>query len=66
METLDIATSGLRMRNRIDSVGTDETGFLGTIYEIVNNGRTPAEEKLEKFYGEWGENIRPLFDEYAY
>ena len=66
LETLDIATSGLRTRNRIDSVGTDETGFLGTIYEIVNNGRTPAEEKLEKFYGEWGENIRPLFDEYAY
>ena len=66
LETLDIATSGLRTRNRIDSVGTDETGFLGTIYEIVNNGRTPAEEKLEKFYGEWGENISPLFDEYAY
>jgi glutamate--cysteine ligase len=27
---------------------------------------TPAEELLEKFHGEWGGSVDPIFDEYAY
>ena len=65
-DVLAIATEGLRRRNRLDAVGTDETGFLGTLYEIVASGRTPAEEKLERFNGPWNGNIDPIFAEYAY
>ncbi len=65
-ETLEIASAGLRRRNRLDSSGSDETGFLGALYEIVESGLCPAEEKLEKFHGAWGGKIDHLFKEYAY
>jgi glutamate--cysteine ligase len=65
-DVLAIATEGLRRRNRLDAAGTDETGFLGTLYEIVASGRTPAEEKLERFEGPWKGDIDRLFAEYAY
>jgi glutamate--cysteine ligase len=64
--TLEISSAGLRRRNRLDSVGTDETGFLGTLYEIVDSGRTAAEEKLEKFHGVWDGNVDSIFKDYAY
>jgi glutamate--cysteine ligase len=65
-ETLEIASSGLRRRNCLDSAGSDETGFLGALYEIVESGRCPAEEKLEKFSGVWNGEIDNLFKEFAY
>ncbi len=65
-EVLEIASTGLRRRNRLDSSGSDETGFLGALYEIVESGRCPAEEKLEKFNGVWNGDIDYLFKEYAY
>ena len=65
-EMLEIATGGLRRRNRIDWQGSDESGFLGTLYESVDSGCTPAEEMLNKFQGEWGGNVDRLFEEYAY
>jgi glutamate--cysteine ligase len=65
-DVLAIATEGLRRRNRLDAAGTDETGFLGTLYEIVASGRTPAEKKLERFDGPWKGDIDRLFAEYAY
>jgi glutamate--cysteine ligase len=65
-DVLELSSAGLRRRNRLDGAGTDETGFLGTLYEIVRSGRTPAEEKLAKFANGWGGNIDRLFDEYAY
>ena len=65
-DVLGIATEGLRRRNRLDGAGSDETGFLGTLYEIVASGRTPAEEKLERYNGPWKGNVDPLFTEYAY
>lgn len=64
--TLEISSAGLRRRNRLDAVGTDETGFLGTLYEIVDSGRTAAEEKLEKFHGVWDGNVDSVFKDYAY
>jgi glutamate--cysteine ligase len=65
-DMLEISTAGLRQRKRIDSMGADETGFLGTLYNIVDSGRTLAEEKLGKFHGEWNGDIDRLFQEYAY
>lgn len=65
-ETLEIASSGLRKRNRLDSSGSDETGFLGALYEIVESGQCPAEEKLAKFNNGWHGEIDQLFREFAY
>jgi len=65
-EVLEIASAGLRRRNRLDTVGADETGFLGALYEIVESGQTAGEEKLHKFKTVWNGNIDQVFEEYAY
>ncbi|PHQ69016.1 MAG: glutamate--cysteine ligase [Sneathiella sp.] len=65
-EILDIATAGLKARKRMDSFGDDETHFLNALKTTVELGKTPAEEMLEKFHGEWGEKIDPVFTDYAY
>ncbi|MAL78637.1 MAG: glutamate--cysteine ligase [Sneathiella sp.] len=66
VEVLDIAAAGLKARKRLDSFGEDESHFLNALKTIVKQGRTPAEEMLERFNGEWKENIDPVFREYAY
>lgn len=63
---LEIASNGLRRRNRLDRNGSDESGFLGTLFEIVDSGRTPAEEMLDKFQGEWNGEVDGVFRDYAY
>ena len=44
----------------------DETHFLNTVTEIAANGRTRAEEKLERYHGAWGGSVDPVFTEFAY
>ena len=40
---------------------------LGEIAEeIAASGRTRAEEKLERFNGEWQGSVDPVFTEFAY
>ena len=33
---------------------------------ILESGRTPAEEMLDKFNGEWGGSVEPAYQEYAF
>ncbi len=63
---VELAREGLRARSITDLDGNDERQYLQRVEEIVVSGRTPAEEKLEKFYGPWGGSVDPLFHEYAY
>ncbi|HEX6979137.1 MAG TPA: glutamate--cysteine ligase [Alphaproteobacteria bacterium] len=66
-EMVDIAREGLRRRRRMNRMGdADETHFLNRLHQIVETGRTPAEEKLELFHGPWQGSIDPIFREYAY
>jgi glutamate--cysteine ligase len=65
-EVLAIARGGLKRRARINSFGEDETHFLSALDAIVEEGKTPAEVKLEAYHGRWGESVLPLFDEFAY
>jgi glutamate--cysteine ligase len=34
--------------------------------EIVESGRSPAEEMLEKNHGAWNGSVTPAYDEYAF
>ena len=65
-ECVAIAHAGLRRRNRLDASGRDETKFLAPLDEIVAQGRTPAEELLERFHGRWGGTVAPVYTEEAY
>jgi glutamate--cysteine ligase len=65
-DCLALARAGLARRGRRDPSGHDETRYLDPLDIIVANGRTPAEELLEKFHGPWRGSIDPVFAEYAY
>jgi glutamate--cysteine ligase len=65
-DCLALARAGLARRGRRDPSGHDETRYLEPLDIIVTNGRTPAEELLEKFHGPWRGSVDPVFAEYAY
>jgi glutamate--cysteine ligase len=62
-EVLDIASSGLAARARTNSSGDNETGFLEPLRDVVARGRTPAEDLLAKYHGEWGGDLSRIYDE---
>jgi len=65
-ECLVLAHAGLRRRGRIDQLGRDETRHLEPLDRIIDSGRTPAEEMLEKFNGPWKGSVEPAYAEYAF
>ncbi|MFT4026686.1 MAG: glutamate--cysteine ligase [Novosphingobium sp.] len=62
-EVLSIARAGLTARNRLNSAGDNETGFLAPLDEIVASGKVPAQRLLDKFHGEWGGDISRVYEE---
>ncbi|MCO5576956.1 hypothetical protein L7F22_030777 [Adiantum nelumboides] len=59
-EVVNLAKDGLQRR------GYKEAGFLSEILEVVNTGITPAEKLLEKYKGDWKENVSPVYEELLY
>jgi glutamate--cysteine ligase len=65
-ECLALAHSGLRRRGHIDHLGRDESRHLEPLERIIDGGRSPAEEMLEKFHGPWQGSVEPAYTEYAF
>ncbi len=65
-QILDISSAGLAARNRLDSSGNNETGFLDPLREIVASGKTPAEVLLDKYHGVWGGDVDRIYDEMSF
>ncbi|MFW5835071.1 MAG: glutamate--cysteine ligase [Pseudomonadota bacterium] len=65
-EVLAMAAAGLEARAAHDVDGRDERKYLAPLEAIQETGRTPAEEKLALYHGEWGESVDPLFTRFAY
>jgi glutamate--cysteine ligase len=65
-EALAIAEAGLRARGRQGQLSSDETEYLLPLKEIVDKGRSPAEELLEAYETRWGRSVDPIFKEQAY
>lgn len=63
---LEIASSGLSARDRKNSIGDNESGFLDPLREIVASGKTQAEILLEKYHNEWGGDISRIYDEMSF
>ena len=61
-----LSHSGLRRRGRADHLGRDESRHLELLERILDAGRTPAEEMLEKFNGPWNRSVEPAYREYAF
>jgi glutamate--cysteine ligase len=65
-QMLEISRAGLRRRAEVDAIGGTEEGFIEPLVQIVNSGRTRAEDLLERFHGPWGGDVTRLFREHAY
>jgi glutamate--cysteine ligase len=67
-DVLAIAHGGLKARARPGAGGLvpDETHFLNALHEIVAENRTPADELLAKFHGEWNGDLDRIYAEYSY
>ncbi|MFN3747735.1 MAG: glutamate--cysteine ligase [Sphingorhabdus sp.] len=63
---VDIASAGLTARNRLNSGGDNESGFLDPLREVVTSGKTPAEVLLDKYANEWGGDISRVYDEMSF
>lgn len=62
-EVLAISRAGLNSRNRLNSSGDNESGFLAPLDEIVASGKVPAQRLLDKFHGEWAGDITRIYEE---
>jgi glutamate--cysteine ligase len=62
-QAVGIAEAGLVRRNRLNAEGRDETIHLAPLEDIIRHAKSPAERWLEKFHGEWGGDVTPIFRE---
>jgi glutamate-1-semialdehyde aminotransferase len=48
------------------AIGGTEEGFIEPLFQIVDSGRTRAEDILERYHGAWNRDVSRLFTEHAY
>ena len=65
-EILDISSAGLTARNRLNSSGDNETGFLDPLREVVAKGKSPAAQLLERYHGEWNGDVSRIYEEMSF
>ena len=67
-EVVAISEAGLKARARAGAGGLvpDETHFLNAVKETIEMGKTPADELLDHYYGDWNGDISRIYDEYSY
>jgi glutamate--cysteine ligase len=65
-EILDISSAGLTARNRLNSSGDNESGFLDPLREVVAKGKSPAAQLLERYHGEWNGDVSRIYDEMSF
>jgi glutamate--cysteine ligase len=64
-EVVTLAQDGLKRRGRFNENGEDETRSLKRLWEIIEDGKSPADELLAAYRGPWEGNIDRLFDTQA-
>ncbi|MGB5483903.1 glutamate--cysteine ligase [Parasphingorhabdus sp.] len=65
-EILEIASAGLTARNRLNTSGDNESGFLDPLREVVAKGKSPAAQLLERYHGEWNGDVSRVYDEMSF
>jgi len=65
-EALEIAEAGLKRRGLLSESGQDESIYLAPLFEIADSGVTLADRWLEKYHGEWGGKVEPVYQAAAY
>ncbi len=67
-EALNISEAGLKARARSGAGGMvpDETHFLNALRESIDSGKVPADELLERYYGDWNGDLSRIYAEFSY
>lgn len=65
-QVLRISSRGLKNRGNLDAAGNDESGFLDTLRDIADRGKTPAEDLVEAFKTRWSGSVDPVYSELRY
>lgn len=67
-EVVDIADAGLKARARPGAGGLipDETHFLNALKESIELGKTPADELLDQYNGNWNGDLTKIYKAYSY
>jgi glutamate--cysteine ligase len=67
-EVVNIADAGLKARAKPGAGGMipDETHFLNALKETVETGKTPADELLGRFNGDWNGDLSKIYADYSY
>jgi glutamate--cysteine ligase len=63
---LDISRVGLRVRAQTDAIGGTEEGFIEPLFQIVESGKTRAEDMLERYETAWSRDATKVFAEASY
>jgi glutamate--cysteine ligase len=68
LEVVALSEAGLKTLARAGAGGLvpDETHFLNALKESLDSGKTPADELLERYHGEWGGDLTRIYEEYKY
>jgi glutamate--cysteine ligase len=65
-DVLSYSRSGLAARARKGCKRRDEARFIDVLDEIVESGRTPADDLLALYHGRWNGDIDRVFREFAF
>jgi glutamate--cysteine ligase len=65
-EFYEIAAEGLRRQDAVNSHGEDETIYLKPLKQLLDQGKCPADILVEKWNGEWHQDINKLVSYTAY
>ena len=67
-EVVSIAETGLKARAKVGAQGLlhDESHFLNALSDSLDIGKTPADELLDLYYGEWDKDINRIFENFCY
>ncbi|MGH1458749.1 MAG: glutamate--cysteine ligase [Paracoccaceae bacterium] len=67
-QVVALSDAGLRARAKQGAGGLipDETHFLNTLKESLDSGKTPADELLEHYHGDWNGDLSRIYAEYSY
>jgi glutamate--cysteine ligase len=65
---VEISQAGLVARAMPGAGGLvpDETHFLNALSETLESGKTPADELLERYHGDWNGDLSRIYSEYSY
>ncbi|MGJ8595838.1 glutamate--cysteine ligase [Sulfitobacter sp.] len=67
-EAVAISEAGLKARARSGAGGLvpDETHFLNALKESIETGKTPADELIDCYKGEWNGDLSRIYSEFSY